>query len=170
MPPLIPPDLRQFHLPSSSCSSGTSDISLLVCIPQALTFWWPLVLSRPFLVQALTELHLQDNAGVEEIHHMFSLAVDLTLSHLFFMRSGEERVNGLRLAPKKMKHWSIAPSCGQIKTWCFRGLLHKGQECYQRVEAERWICCHFWTILSMRSISPISINKQMLIELLPWTR
>ena len=45
------------------------------------------------LAKVLTEFHLHSNVEVEETYCMFTLAADMTLSHIFFGGSKEERVN-----------------------------------------------------------------------------
>ena len=113
----------------------------LLCISEALDFWWVSSFHDHSLVKVLTEFHLHSNAKVGETHCVFALAADMTLSHIFFWGSKEERVNEWsQRRLKKMKNWSTPPSCGQIQALLnFRGLPSKRQACDEQVEAERWV-------------------------------
>ena len=143
MSPLIPPDLRQLHLPSSEYS-----LHLWLLLPPThcsgsrfLTTFCPFETIRDTGFNHIS-LAQQCQNGRDTLYVCFGCRHDP--SPPFLLGSGKERVknvSGWRLRNEKLINSALLwPYTSSLRS---SGLPLRGQECDQPVEAKRWICCHF---------------------------
>ena len=129
----------------------------LLCISEALDFWWLFSFHDHSLVKVLTEFHLRSNAKVGETHCVFALAADMTLSHIFFWGSKEERVNewsqDALKKKKKRKTDQHHPLVAKHKLYCISmGFPPKGRRVMNKLKQKDGSLTILWALRSSISV------------------